>query len=313
MSAASCTVTIAPMSSVSCRRDLAGFATTRVRAGPSARSTMTTIATTCSTSVRYHAGQRYQPRYMPPMTNVSAHALPVRCRAKAFSRNFTCCGNPSAWLCGHGIILHRRRLTGNGALLGQPGAEVDKPAALAAERAKRGALPRELTLAGGAVDAHRTHRPRPSAAAAEREGHVRLGLGRARGQSIPGEEADVAAVMTAADLRVEPRGGRQLDAEQLQRIVPIEGDVESTALGGLLAVAAVLTREPQELCDGVAHGAQQPQPLAEGAHSRLVGLRELEITVRQVELARTSGDGAALLDSAQEFRVPQGLQERLAG
>src|SRR5204863_8600239 len=115
-------------------------------------------------------------------------------------------------LCGHWIILHRRRLTGNGALLGQPGAEVDKPAALAAEWAKRGALPLQLTLAGGAVDAHRTHRPGPSAAAAEREGHVRLGLRRARGQSIPGEEADVAAVMTAADLGVEPRGGRQRDA-----------------------------------------------------------------------------------------------------
>src|SRR2546427_5497533 len=40
-------------------------------------------------------------------------------------------------LCGHGIILDRRRLTGNGALLGQPGAEVDQPAALAAEWAKR--------------------------------------------------------------------------------------------------------------------------------------------------------------------------------
>src|SRR5438552_14742944 len=32
------------------------------------------------------------------------------------------------------------------------------------------------------VDAHRTHRPGPSGAAAEREGHVRLGLGRARGR-----------------------------------------------------------------------------------------------------------------------------------
>src|SRR5437667_2681845 len=115
-------------------------------------------------------------------------------------------------LFGHGIILHRRRLTGNDALLGQPGAEVDQPAALAAEWAKRSALPLQLTLAGGAVDAHRTHRPKPSAAAAEREGHVRLGLGRARGQPIPGEKADVAAVMTAADLRVEPRRGRQRDA-----------------------------------------------------------------------------------------------------
>src|SRR5437867_3743781 len=84
------------------------------------------------------------------------------------------------------------RRTGDGALLGQPGAEVDQTAAFAAEWAKRGALPVQLTVAGGAVDAHRTHRPRPSGAAAEREGHVRLGLGRARGQSIPGEEADVA-------------------------------------------------------------------------------------------------------------------------
>src|SRR5437588_990748 len=64
-------------------------------------------------------------------------------------------------LCGHGIILNRRRLTGNGALLGQPGAEVDQPAALAAEWAKRGALPVQLTVAGGAVDAHRTHRLDP--------------------------------------------------------------------------------------------------------------------------------------------------------
>ena len=47
----------------------------------------------------------------------------------------------------------RRRLTGNGMLLGQPGAQVDEPATLAAEGAEWGLRPVDLALAGGALDA----------------------------------------------------------------------------------------------------------------------------------------------------------------
>ena len=47
----------------------------------------------------------------------------------------------------------RRRLTGYGVLLGQPGAQVDEPATLATEGAERGLRPVELALAGGALDA----------------------------------------------------------------------------------------------------------------------------------------------------------------
>ena len=46
----------------------------------------------------------------------------------------------------------RRRLTGDGVLLGQPCAEVDEPAALAAEGPERRLRPVDLALAGGALD-----------------------------------------------------------------------------------------------------------------------------------------------------------------
>jgi len=50
-----------------------------------------------------------------------------------------------------GLILHR--LTRDGVLLGQPGAEIDQPAALAAEGPKGGLRPVDLAVTGGALDA----------------------------------------------------------------------------------------------------------------------------------------------------------------
>src|SRR5215472_17632028 len=76
-----------------------------------------------------------------------------------------------------------------------------------------------------------------SGAAGEREGYVGLGLGRARGQAVPAEEADRAAMMAAADLGIESGGRRQRDAQQLQRMVALEGDVEAPGRGRLLAAA----------------------------------------------------------------------------
>ena len=47
----------------------------------------------------------------------------------------------------------RRRVTGYGVLLGQPGAQVDEPATLAAEGPERGLRPVDIALAGRALDA----------------------------------------------------------------------------------------------------------------------------------------------------------------
>src|SRR5690348_6076383 len=49
--------------------------------------------------------------------------------------------------------LVRGRLTGDGVLLGQPGAEVDEPAALAAEGPEGRLRPVDLAVAGRALDA----------------------------------------------------------------------------------------------------------------------------------------------------------------
>ncbi len=48
--------------------------------------------------------------------------------------------------------LFWRRLTGDGVLFGQPGAEVDQSAALTAEGSERCLRPVDFALAGGALD-----------------------------------------------------------------------------------------------------------------------------------------------------------------
>src|SRR5215472_8042190 len=48
-----------------------------------------------------------------------------------------------------------------------------------------------------------------SSAAREGERDVFLSLARSRGEAFPGQEAQIAAMVTAADLRIEPGGGGQ--------------------------------------------------------------------------------------------------------
>lgn len=53
-----------------------------------------------------------------------------------------------------GLRLERDRLAGNRVAPGQPAAEVDQPAALAAERPVRRILPVDGTVTGGTGDLH---------------------------------------------------------------------------------------------------------------------------------------------------------------
>src|SRR6516165_3076646 len=109
-------------------------------------------------------------------------------------------------------------------------------------------------------------------------------------------------MVTAADLGIQTRGGRERDAQQLQRVLALESDVEGAAHGSLLAGAAVLARQPEELRDRIAHRAQQSQPLVEGPYAGIVGLRQPEIVVGQIKLAGASRDRAAVLDGVEELR-----------
>ena len=219
------------MSRTSSRRGLAGLDTIRVSVGPTTRSTSTTIPTTCSTPERYQPGQRYQPKYSPPTTSASAPALARRWRPKAFNRN----GMDSSValrrpLFRDGVLRRWDALAGDRALPGEPGTEIDQAATLAAERAERRILPVQIALARRTLDACRAHegnfRDERSGAAAQRERDVALRLGRTRGDAVPREEANAAAMVAAADLGVKARGGGERDAQKLQRVVPLEGDVE---------------------------------------------------------------------------------------
>src|SRR6202035_1551018 len=119
----------------------------------------------------------------------------------------------------------------------QPGAQIQQAAALAAERAKRFAVTLQFSVAGRTVDARRTHRDTAStlSAAAQHERHVRLRLCGPGRHAVPGEAADIAAMVTAADLGVQAHGCWQRDAHQLQWIVARASDVEGDPPGNLIA------------------------------------------------------------------------------
>src|SRR5579859_43817 len=288
------------MSRASTAGRLEGLATVKVKVGPSTRSTMMRMPTTCSALARYQPGHRYQRSQKLPSTTVSAAALPDRCRPKALRRN-----------------LIRR-----GACPGEGYRRRGSRAAPTATRRGRRAGSARCRRAGTArwptrARAHRSDTSPPqdssardSGAAGELEGDVLFGLSGPGGEAVPGEESQIAAVVAAADLGIETGGGGQRDAQQLQRIVTVEGDVESAALRHLAPRAPVLAREPQQLRDRIAQRAQQGQPLAEAAHAQLIVLTQPEIVVRQIELAGAAGDGAAQLDGIEELRVAQRLQKR---
>src|SRR5262249_4241820 len=65
--------------------------------------------------------------------------------------------------------------------------------------------------------------------------------------------------------------------------------------------------------NGVAQRTQQAEPLVECLDARLVRLAQPVVVIRKVELARAAGNGAAMLDGAQELRIAQRLEERRAG
>jgi len=83
-----------------------------------------------------------------------------------------------------------------------------------------------------------------SNAAGEDEGHVGLGLRRAAFDAVPFEETHAAAVVAAADLRVQVRVAGQRDAQQLVGRVALEGDAEHAGGRGLVPRPAILPGEP---------------------------------------------------------------------
>src|ERR1700685_1343146 len=88
---------------------------------------------------------------------------------------------------------------------------------------------------------------RALAAADQLERHIRPGLRGALLDAVPLQKSHAAAIVTAADFRIEGTGGGQADAKQLVGRVAIEGDVEDAAGSHFLARPAVLSREPQQL------------------------------------------------------------------
>src|SRR5258708_40366880 len=79
-----------------------------------------------------------------------------------------------------------------------------------AQRCRPHALSRNLILSG---------------AAAQRERHVGLGLCRAGRESVPGEKADIAAVVAAADLRIQARRGGQRRGQPPPAVVPLRSKI----------------------------------------------------------------------------------------
>src|ERR1700722_19457415 len=111
------------MSRASARRGLTGEAMMQVSSGPATRSTPANTMVTCTTSARYHPGQRYQPRYSPPRMTVSAKQLASRCSPRAARRNLMRAGASSVEARGQirvlGMPKHQLDLLGRGASRGQ--------------------------------------------------------------------------------------------------------------------------------------------------------------------------------------------------
>src|SRR5579862_4467689 len=118
-----------------------------------------------------------------------------------------------------------------------------------------------------------------SGTADQREGDIRFGLGGSLLEPVPLQKAQVATVMAATDLRIQRRGCRQPNAQQLKWILAIEINVELAAGGNLFASATVLSCQPQQFGDGIAQRLQQHEPLRERLGATLRGLIEPEEVV----------------------------------
>src|SRR3954467_14057406 len=85
------------MSRASTRRGLFGLAMTKVSNGPSTISMPAIINTIVVAPVRYHPGQRYQPKYSVPSANRNKHVLAVTCSPNALNLNFMRSYATAAW------------------------------------------------------------------------------------------------------------------------------------------------------------------------------------------------------------------------
>ena len=136
-----------------------------------------------------------------------------------------------------------------------------------------------------------------SRARCQRERHIRGGLYRSRGGVLPDEETHAAAVVAAADLRVEIRALRQSDADQLHRDIAAERELKDPASRDLGFGLRLLARDPEELRYRVAERPDDGQPVCKVGAPHLVRLVEPVRVVGQVELAGSAGDRAAMLDA----------------
>ena len=201
-------------------------------------------------------------------------------------------------------------VAGDGALFGEPGAQVHHLAAFAAERPPREVLaPHELALAGGTRTRGALIAP---LAGDELEGDVAFSLRRSRGQAVPAQEAHAAAMMAAADFRIDARVGGHADAQQLQRRVAIEVDGEGAAAATSLRLRP-FWRVSHSTSATASHSGRSSASHSLKACVRLpASWFSQKKIIRQVELAGAAGDGAAMLDGREELRVAQWLHEGAA-
>ena len=136
----------------------------------------------------------------------------------------------------------------------EPGAQIDEPAALAAEgpvcRVRR---PFHRPPAGGAFNRRYHRRQRPdSSAASQQEGHIHFHVRGAAGGIEPVQKPNGAAVLAAADLGEQVGIGRQGYTDQLAGVLAIELQLEYAAGGDFTLALRILPCEPQQLRDAVA-------------------------------------------------------------
>src|ERR1700679_2798978 len=152
------------------------------------------------------------------------------------------------------VVCCSRRFIRNSVLFIEPCAQIDEPAALAAEgpvwRMRR---PFHRPPAGGAFSRryHFSLRPESSAASQEK-GHIHFHVGGAAGGIEPIQKPNGATMLAAADLGEQISVGRQGYTDQLAGVLAIELQLEYAPGGDFTLALRILPREPQQLRDAVA-------------------------------------------------------------
>ena len=123
-------------------------------------------------------------------------------------------------------------------------------------------------------------------------------------QSVPRQQPHAAAVVAAADLRIQPRVRRQRDAQQLDRRVAFEGDV-NTPPRAISWRGLPFWRVSHSSSAMASHSGRSMASHSLNDRARAsVGLAQPEVEVRQVELAGAARNGAAMLDGATGIPNP---------